>query len=213
MVLGSIWCPLDQTRAIIDDIRGLKSQFGLPAQFEIKWTKVSPAKLAFYQALIDYFYDNEFLHFRALVVPDKTILRHHEFEQTHDDWYYKMYFDMLKVILSPSDCYRIYLDIKDTRGGMKVRKLHEVLSNSMYDFRQEIIQRVQIIRSHEVEILQLADLMIGAVSTINRGEPQSPAKQVIIHQIQNRSKYSLVKTTLLREMKTNIFVWHPREVV
>jgi len=131
--------------------------------------KGSPGKLSFYQALIDYFYNNEFLHFRALVVPDKSTLRHNEFSQTHDDWYYKMYFDMLKIILSPTDHYRIYIDIKDTHGGIKVRNLHDVLSNNMYDFNKEIIQKVQIIRSHEVEIIQLADLLIGAVSSINQG--------------------------------------------
>ncbi len=213
MVLGSIWCPLDQASTIILDIRQLKKDFGLSPFFEIKWTKVSPAKISFYQAIIDYFFDNENLHFRVLVVPDKTILNHTEFQQTHDEWYYKMYFDMLKVILSPYDLYRIYLDIKDTRGGIKVHKLQDVLCNNMYDFSKEIIERVQIIRSLEVEIMQMADLMIGAVSAINRGQPQSIAKQALINLIRRRSGYSLTRTTLLREMKTNIFIWHPREVL
>ena len=117
---------------------------------------------------------------------------------------------MLKVILSPYDHYRIYLDIKDTRGGIKVRKLQDVLCNNMYDFSKEIIERVQIIRSHEVEIMQMADLMIGAVSAISRGQPQSIAKQDLINLIRRRSGYSLTRT-LLRELKTNIFIWHPRE--
>jgi hypothetical protein len=211
MALGSVWCPLDQTSNIILDIRQLKKDFGLSPFFEIKWTKVSPAKITFYQAVIEYFFDNENLHFRALVVPDKTILNHAEFQQTHDDWYYKMYFDMLKVILSPYDHYRIYLDIKDTRGGIKVHKLQDVLCNNMYDFSKEIIEHIQIIRSHEVEIMQMADLMIGAVSAFNRGQPHSIAKQNLINLIRRRSGYSLIRTTLLRELKTNIFIWHPRE--
>lgn len=56
-----------------------------------------------------------------------------------------MYFDMLKIILSPTDRYRIYIDIKDTRGGAKVVKLHDVLSNNMYDFSRQIIERIQIV--------------------------------------------------------------------
>jgi hypothetical protein len=122
-----------------------------------------------------------------------------------------MYFDMLKVILSPYDHYRIYLDIKDTRGGIKVHKLQDVLCNNMYDFSKEIIEHIQIIRSHEVEIMQMADLMIGAVSAFNRGQPHSIAKQNLINLIRRRSGYSLIRTTLLRELKTNIFIWHPRE--
>jgi hypothetical protein len=121
------------------------------------------------------------LHFRGLVVPDKSKLRHEVFLQSHDDWYYKMYFEMLKLILNPKAHYRIYLDMKDTRGGAKVEKLHEVLANNMYDFSRKIIERVQIVRSHEVELLQMADLLIGAVSYANRELSTNAAKVDLVN--------------------------------
>ena len=62
-----------------------------------------------------------------------------------------------------SETFNIYCDerchlehdhhLKDTRGAAKVKKLHEVLSNAHYDFSRSIIQRIQLVRSHEVEIL------------------------------------------------------------
>ena len=107
--------------------------------------------------------------------------------------------DMLKVVLNPRAEYRIYLDIKDTRGAAKVRKLHEVLCNNQYDFSRSIIHRVQQIRSHEVELLQLADLMIGAVAYANRGLSGNPAKGQIVEMMRRRSGYSLSQTTLLKE--------------
>ena len=120
MVLGAVWCPLDKTREIAVRLREIKKKHGMPAPFEVKWTKVSPAKKDLYLDLIDYFFDDDDLHFRALIVPDKAKLRHDAFPgQDHDTWYYKMYFDMLKVILRPDARYRIYLDIKDTRGAKK----------------------------------------------------------------------------------------------
>nr|UVT38023.1 hypothetical protein cemce18_00019 [uncultured bacterium] len=70
----------------------------------------------------------------------------------------------LKTILNPASNYRIYIDIKDTRGGSKVKELRKILCTSNYDFSQKIIERVQITHSHEVEQLQLADLLIGALS-------------------------------------------------
>jgi len=155
MVLGAIWCPLEKVREISARLRDIKAVHHLSPTFEMKWAKVSPARQEFYLNMLDYFFDNDDLHFRALIVPDKSLLQHEEFGQTHDDWYYKMYFDLLKVILSPHECYRIYLDIKDTRGATKVARLHEVLSNSVYDFSREIIERLQLVRSHEVEISQL----------------------------------------------------------
>lgn len=141
-------------REITVNLRQIKLRHGIKPDFEIKWVKVSPAQVNFYLDILDYFFSNESLHFRALVVQDKSKLIHEAYQQTHDDWYYKMYFNLLKVILEPQTNYRIYLDIKDTKGGKKVAKLHEVLSNNILDFSRQIIERIQIVRSHEVEILK-----------------------------------------------------------
>lgn len=213
MVLGAIWCPLDKSREISVRLREIKQKHGMAAQFEVKWTKVSPAKTGLYLDLVDYFFDDDDLHFRALIVPDKTKLRHDAIPgQDHDTWYYKMYFDMLKVIFRPDARYRVYLDIKDTRGAEKTAKLHEVLCNNMYDFSREVIERLQLVHSHEIEQLQLADLLIGAVSYLNRNLHGNKAKEALIARIQERSGYSLLKTTLYREDKVNLFHWQASEV-
>ncbi len=211
MVLGAVWCPLDNTREIAVRLREIKVHHGLSAEFEIKWSKVSPAKKQFYLDVLDYFFDNDHLHFRGLIVPDKSKLDHASFGQSHDDFYYKMYFDLLKVILGPEARYRIYLDIKDTRGAEKIKKLHEVLCNSMYDFSQQIIERVQLARSHEVEQLQLADLLTGVVSYVNRGLAGNVGKEALVRRMIERSHYTLRRTTLLREDKVNLFTWHAAE--
>ena len=211
MVLGAVWCPIEAVRETSVKLRQIKIAHNLNPEFEVKWTKVSPAKLDFFRELIDYFFDTDELHFRALIVPDKSKLQHKAFEQSHDDWYYKMYFEMLKVILEPTARYRIYVDIKDTRSSVKVAKLHHVLCNSVYDFSCQIIERVQTVRSHEVEILQMADLLIGAVAYANRGLETSTAKVDLVNLIRKRSGYSLTKTTLLRENKFNLLRWQASE--
>ncbi len=213
MVLGAIWCPIEHVRDTSNELRAIKQNHGLARDFEVKWTKVSPGQLSFYVDWLTYFFDSAHVHFRALIVPDKSRLDHAAFPaQDHDLWYYKMYFDMLKVILSPHARYRIYVDIKDTCGAKKVAKLHAVLCNNQYDFSRQIIERVQQVRSHEIEILQLADMMIGAVSYVNRGLASSPAKTQLVKEMRDRSGYSLTQTTLLREDKVNLFRWHASEV-
>lgn len=207
MVLGAVWCPTEEVKNISRRIREIKEQHGVNKNLEIKWTKISPAKLKFYLNIIDYFFDTDDLHFRCLVAPDKSILTHQEFKQNHDEWYYKMYFDMLKTILSPDEKYRIYIDIKDTKGGDKIRKLHEVLSNNLYDFNREVVERLQIVRSHEVEIMQITDLIMGAICCVNRNLNTNEAKNLIIKRIKERSGYSLIKTTLYKENKFNVFIW------
>ena len=211
MVLGALWCPLDKAHEVARRVREIKQRHGLPKTFELKWTKVSPAKLPFYLDVLDYFFDDDDLHFRAVVIPDKAQLRHGEFGQDHDDWYYKMYFTLLKALLDPKDEYRVYLDVKDTRSARKIGKLHDVLCNALLDFDRRIVTRLQTVRSHEVEQVQIADLLAGIVSWTNRFETGSPAKLALVQRARKRSHYSLKQTTLLREGKFNVFVWRPQE--
>ncbi|MFA5010073.1 MAG: DUF3800 domain-containing protein [Patescibacteria group bacterium] len=210
MSLGAIWCPIEKVRPISQRIREIKKEHGLSGSFEIKWSKVSPAKEAFYLDLVNYFFDNSDLHFRALVIPDKGVLNHEAHNQTHDDWYYKMYYEMLWVILHPENKYDIYLDIKDSRSADKVKKLHDVLATSLGDISRKVVAKIQNMRSHESEILQLADFLLGAVSYTARGLQASQAKLDIIAKIKQRSGYSLKATTLVREDKLNLLRWEAR---
>lgn len=206
MSLGAIWCPLDNVRLATERIREIKGKHGLAPLAELKWTKLSPGNLPLYLDLVDYFFDAEYLNFRCLVA-SKVDLRHSEYGQTHDDWYYKMYFTMMQTILSPHAQFRIFLDIKDSRSAAKVRKLHDVLAHNLYDFSRNIVERVQTVRSHEVALMQLSDVLIGAVSAVNRGPVASSAKNDFIERMRKRSGYGLTRSTLLREQKVNIFLW------
>lgn len=213
MVLGAVWCPLEKKQQIFNRIKEIKARHGFSSKFEIKWTKVSPAKKQFYLDILDYFFDDDDLHFRALLVPEKDSLDHEQFNQTYDDFYYKMYFDLLKVIFKPDAKYRIYIDYKDTRGGEKINRLHQVLCNNMYDFSREIIERVQTVCSKEVHLIQLTDLLIGAISYVNRNLNTNSAKVLLIERMSKRSGYTLKHSTLLLEQKVNIFRWHARRII
>ena len=91
-----------------------------------------------------------------------------------------------------------------------------VCRNEKYDFSGNNIKKIQPIRSHEVQIIQLADILIGALGYANRhfvNGPQSSAKLSLVDLIKQHSMYSLSKTTLYREEKFNILVWEPRQVI
>ena len=214
MVLGAVWCPQSKLKEVNQRIKEIKARNNVSTTMELKWTKISPGKLDLYKDLVNYYFDDDDLHFRALIIPDKSKLDHQRFNQTHDDWYYKMYFDMLKVIFHPMDRFEVYIDIKDSNSYHKAQRLREVCSNSMYDFSQSIIQRLQPIRSDEVQIMQLTDILIGAIAYENRSFPdgfqKSSAKQGIISLIKKRSGYTMKKTTLLREDKLNLLRWDAR---
>jgi hypothetical protein len=209
MVLGAVWMPSSDVRRVAEEIRAIKAAHGIRAGFEAKWTAVSPAKYDFYAALISYFFDTSALSFRALVIRNKAKL---EFAvgDSHEVWYYKMYYQLLHVVAAPPRHSRIYIDIKDTRGGPKVSKLHAIIANANYDFDHEYVERIQIVRSHEVEALQLTDLLIGAVGANERGGVQSQAKRDLIELIEERSGVSLKLDTAPDKPKFNLFHWYPR---
>lgn len=213
MILGAVSCPREQKKKIFDDIRAIKIKHGLDSRFEIKWTKVSASKIDFYLELLTYFWDNPNLCYRGLVATGKDHLDHEKYNDGDNDlWYYKMYFLMLDPIVNPLNEYQILVDIKDTRGGMRVKKLREVLCNNKYDFRQEVIKQIVQINSKESEILQLADLINGALGFYHRQLDKDPdaneGKVFMVRELQK--KCNLDKNTARDEQKFNLFIWRPR---
>ena len=209
MAIASVWCSMSKTRELSRELRQIKLKHGLSKHFEVKWTKVSPAKLDFYLEFIDYFFNHEDLHFRGIIIPEKKELDHRLHNQTHDEWYYKMFFVLLKEIIDPDCSYRIYLDIKDTRSENKRAKIEEILRSLHYDSDGRIIDRIQQIRSHESQIMQLTDLLMGALRYHNERLNNSKAKLSIINRIQERSGKTLYQTTWPKESKFNILIWKP----
>jgi len=222
MVIGAVYCPIEKKEEIFERLYSFKVKHNLIPKnkkndkdnrtyYELKWNKVSKSKIEYYKDVINYFFDDDDLQFRVLVVSNKSAIDYEKFNHTHDTFYYKMYFGMLKAILNPENSHHIYIDIKDTKSKEKVHKLEQVLRNDKYDYSKEIIKKVQQVRSHEVEILQLADLLVGATAYVNRELANSKAKNELINLIKHRSKYSLTKSTLLKERKFNVFIWEPQK--
>jgi len=149
MGLGAVWCEKDKIGQINRELRAIKAKHGISKYAEIKWVKVSPSKLAMYLELVDYFFGNDDLHYRVIIIPDKNKLDHRAFEQSHDDFYYKMYYYLLREIWQQDFTYNIFLDIKDTHGGDKVKRLHEILCSYHYDYSHDTISQVQQVRSVE----------------------------------------------------------------
>ena len=210
MVVGCVWVPKKEVRRVSSSIKDMKIRYGYP--WEIKWKRVSPGLLDFYRSLIEYFFGEPHLHFRCLVVSDKSKLDHSTFNAgSHDAFYYKMFYQVLHVIVESEYSYEIYMDIKDTRSARRVRLLKDILRSKFSDADGAIIRRVQHIRSHESAIMQLCDLLIGAVAYRNRGLAGSEAKLAIADLIAERAAQPLDYKSPLNARKFNLFIFEPNE--
>ena len=147
--------------------------------------------------LLDYFFSTD-LHFRAIGI-QKSKINNDSFNQSYDDFYYKMYYSLLNHKIETINHYNVYLDIKDTLSAHKVNKLKEIL-NSKYG----VFRNIQNIRSHESLLMQLCDFIMGAISYLhNNEEKQNKAKVKIIEKIKKHCNENLIATNYSE--KVNLF--------
>ena len=218
MLLGAVSCSKSLVKQYSKEIRSIKRDYGLSESFEVKWTKVSPAKVDFYKKLLDYFFEHK-LEFRCVIATGKKELDNEAYNQTYDDWYYKMYYLLLSKMIIPTDNYCVYIDIKDTNGGKKTEKLKRIINNFLYKFNTSL-HNLQIVKSDEVELLQLCDLLIGCIGYQNRylssykqmhNHELSDAKIQMCKHLISCAQRPLDSSTPYFDTKFNIFVWKPRK--
>lgn len=205
MAIGGIACPNYAKFNVYKDIKKIKEKHSIMSYQEIKWNKVSISKQKYYEDLINYFFDNELLRFRGVLLPDKSVLRHKDFDQSHDDFYYKMYYYTISYFLNQEDDIEVYIDIKDTNSMQRIKKLEEVLHNTAKN-RSKEVTKIQQIRSHENSILQLTDLLLGAITYINRDLNTSNTKLQLCSLIKTRASQCLTQTSSLNESELNLLI-------
>lgn len=204
MVIGGVSVDNQYRKQAYKEIKEIKMRYNIPLRREIKWTKVSKNKIEYYKALVEYFINNQQLKFRGVVVPNKFKLNHRLFHQTQDEFYYKMYYDMLKKNLINHRDMQVFIDIKDTNSSNKVLKLQSYLerTSSLNVNNLKIMQ----IRSHENSLLQMSDLLIGCITYKNRGLTTSNAKLELIDFLEENINISLTSTSPYCEEKFNLLV-------
>lgn len=196
MFLGSISCAYPQVRRHTKRIDELKREHNFYA--EIKWCNVSMSKVKFYLDLIDYFFDTD-LRFRAIGI-NKSQIKCDEQRTSYDDFYYKMYYQLLNYKIDTTDHYNVYLDIKDTLSAHKVRRLKDLLN-----VRYGVFRNIQNICSHESLLMQLADFIMGAIAyNVNDKEHKNQAKVAIIERIKKHLRTPILDTTNYSK-KFNLF--------
>ena len=212
MVLGALIIPKDKRQEITENILQIKARYGVKARTEVKWTKASMPKIDLYKDLLNCFFLDDDMRFRVLVAK-KTRLNHEAWSQSHNDWYYKMYFTMLNRLFDSTK------HLQRVRGhqGHALRATYRETGGSASKTATttstyECIKKVQPIRSDEVQMMQITDVINGAVCRANRTTIPQPsgAKAEILDYIRMRSKLRLTQSTTLGTRKFNIFVWEGR---
>lgn len=196
MLLSYVSTPYNQLRLHNNYIRKLKIKHHYKG--EMKWSSLSKSQYNFYNEVIDYFFATD-LEYRAIII-DKSQLKHKDFNQTHDDFYDKMYFQLLSKKIFPENNYNIYIDIKDTHSYKKAKSLKTYLERDYQNIRN-----LQVIRSFESELMQLADIIMGAINYKLRKLNKVTAKNNIIERIEKNYGEPITISSAKDEKKFNLF--------
>lgn len=197
MIIGYVSSPYHLLKMHNQNIREMKIKHFFSG--EMKWSALSKSQYPFYNELIDYFFSNSSLQFRAIII-DKSKMNHDKFQQTHDDFYDKMYYQLLNKKIHNVHTYNIYIDIKDSYSYLKARSLKSYLERDYNNIRN-----LQVIKSYESELLQLADVLIGAINYRIRGFNKVTSKNNIIEKIERHCGRPLTQRTPKDENKFNLF--------
>ncbi len=196
MLLSFVSTPYNQLEIHNETIRKIKRKYFLKG--EIKWSKISKSQFECYKEIVEYFFATD-LKFRAVIIR-KSKLKHEQFGQIHEDFYDKMYFQLLNNRLTPNDTFNIYIDIKDSYSYLKARSLKKYLER---DYRN--IRTLQVIRSYESELMQLTDVLMGAINYKLRELNKVTAKNKIIELIEKHCNKEIIYPTPPFEKKFNLF--------
>lgn len=189
--IGGIWLPSSKRNLFkesIKEIRQSENCFG-----EIKWNAVSPSKLSFYLKLVDFFFAQGYdLRFRCIVIDTQTLDLDTYHQADQELGYYKFCYQLLKNWIEDFNTYSIYVDCKTNRNPDRLRTLKSFLSNAnlLADVRI-----VQALSSAQVVFIQLADLLLGAVSAKFNTSTESEAKLAVIQRIEEHLKHQIMPTS------------------
>ncbi len=200
MLLSYISIAYPQIRLAKEEIKAIKRKFNYTE--ELKWTNVHSATYKVYAELVDWFFMND-LEFRTVVV-DKSQIDEQRADYSFNDFYFRMYFQLLHTKVDFQNRYNVFLDIKDTCSGEKLEKMKKIMSYN------SSIGTLQFIPSRESVFIQLADVLMGAINynlRIQKGDVKGNviAKLKLIEKIKRHSNISLNTTTPLSRNKFNLF--------
>lgn len=188
----------------------VKIKHGIPTHLELKWAKVSPAKLEYYKDILATFMGEQGINYRGIII-NKEYINNEFFGHTDDDFYYRMQYLVIRNIASHKLAkYRLFFDYKDTWSSHKANNTVEFLNKTKRLAGNEF--DAQPLRSDEVALLQVADFLNGLFAYANSAlsEQQSPAKKELVRTLEEVSGICPTCDSPNASEKINILIWHPK---
>jgi len=205
-VIGGIWIPAEKRHEIKACFSNLKNKYCLHG--EMKWNHICPKSVEMYREVINMFFDDEQIRFRAICIKAEEV-NHERFNSGNGELgFYKFYFQLIHHWMIMDNSYQVFVDYKINGYQHRVQELGTILNNASI----AQLTQIQSLPSEESVLIQLADVLTGAVaSAFNSQKSLSWAKQSIRELIEKRLGHR-IKGTSAGEAKFNVFNINLRKV-
>ncbi len=209
MLIGGLWIPQQCEMELRESLSKARQKFNMTAEF--KWTKVSQSKLEGYYEWVDCFFRSKMIGFRSIVI-DTSLLDYRAFHKNDQELgFYKFYYQLVSRNIKPESLYWLYTDERNNRKKNRLEVLKIVTNRYWMKLANvEPLRSVEPRRSHEEDLLQLADVLLGALGYSWNASKESPAKLALIVHIQKRlGWYTLRQSTSPSSTRFNVWEWRP----
>ncbi|MCF1459309.1 MAG: DUF3800 domain-containing protein [Shewanella sp.] len=178
MVIGGISLPTNLCSHITSCFEELKSYNNIGG--EVKWTKVSKSKLDAYKSFIDGYFtlcDQHQICFHSIII-DQTQVKHGKFNQGDVETGFSKFIYQLLVSsigrkYASKHEFNVYLDYRTIDNQeTRLSELKNVMNNGIslrFNEHHKPYKRVEYRRSKKETLLQVADLLIGAIGFHKNG--------------------------------------------
>lgn len=201
VLIGGLWIRTENRKAYKDHIKQLRHKYKVGGEF--KWKRVSPSRLNFFLELVRFFFDQrDEMRFRVIVLraDEMDAVRFHE--SGNELMFYKFYYQALHHWILDFNRYRVFVDTKTNRVHNRIQILEKCLRSANISSLVD----VQALPSHEVDLLQLVDVLMGAVSYKFHRRDTSAAKIGVLAEIERCLGKEIVPTWR-SENKFNVFLF------
>ena len=198
VLIGGIWIKAEDRskhKAAINEIRSRHKVMG-----EFKWNRVSPSRVGFYTEIVGWFFTTDEVRFRTIVLPVKGLNdKLHEYD--NELAFYKFYYQLLHHWILDNNNYRVFVDTRTNRLHDRLKTLEQCLNYANLTSTVTL----QALPSDELDLIQVVDVLIGAVGYRFHGRSGSASKLAVIKVIEDWLIKPPIGPTPRSEEKFNVF--------
>jgi hypothetical protein len=212
--IGSLWVQWPAEAHLRVEIGAFRARTNMVR--ELKWEKVSASRVLAYAEFADFLFTQAGVEFRCIVVDKSKVDYHHYFRGDEEAGFYAFYYHVLsqraKRLCNDGEAYYVYTDERKNRKASRLNTLR-IICNRGYrknGGHAEPFRLVQPVASHTEDLVQLADVLTGAVVSAANAGCTSPAKLALQNFIAEQAHLpSLTVPTGPGASKFNIWHWRP----